>query len=43
MIAKKLWLSEETVKSHVQNLLRASGTRNRAHLTAWAFRNDYLR
>lgn len=42
-IAGHLFVSEETVKSHVRFLLSAAGHRNRAGLVGWAFRRGYLR
>ena len=39
-IASALWLTTETIKFHVTNLLRKNGARNRAHLAAMAIREE---
>ena len=36
-IARKLWVTEETVKTHVRRVLRRLGARTRAHAVAIAF------
>ena len=37
-IAHVLWISEDTVKTHVRRLLQRLGARTRAHAVAIAFR-----
>jgi len=37
-IAKALFISEETVNTHVSNILRKSGTSTTAEAAAWASR-----
>lgn len=39
-IARALWISEETVRTHVRRILRRLGARTRAHAVAIAFRED---
>lgn len=41
-IAENLTLSENTIKSHLQNIMEKTGTRNRAELTAVAIKNDIV-
>ena len=41
-IGKRLFLSEETVKSHVRALLTKLGARSRAHAVAVAFRRGLI-
>jgi DNA-binding NarL/FixJ family response regulator len=41
-IANKLWLSVETVKSHVSALLKKLGANSRAHAVAIALRDGLL-
>ncbi|MCL5774169.1 MAG: response regulator transcription factor [Firmicutes bacterium] len=41
-IADKLTLSENTIKSHLQNIMEKTGVRNRAELTAMAIKNDLV-
>ena len=41
-IGKRLFLSEETVKSHLRNVLAKLGAKNRAHAVALAFRTGRL-
>jgi DNA-binding NarL/FixJ family response regulator len=41
-IGKRLFLSEETVKSHVQHLLEKLQARSRAHAVAVGFRRGIL-
>ena len=41
-IGKQLYLAEETVKSHIANVLRCLGARNRAHAVAIGFRRGLL-
>jgi DNA-binding CsgD family transcriptional regulator len=36
-IARKLWVTDETVKTHVRRVLRRLGARTRAHAVAIAF------
>jgi DNA-binding CsgD family transcriptional regulator len=38
-IADQLSISVETVKEHVQNILRKRQLKNRAHVAAWAVRS----
>lgn len=40
--AADLWLSVDTVKSHVQHMFRKLGATDRAHLVALAFAAGYL-
>lgn len=42
MLAAKLFLSKETIKSHVKHILVKLGARNRAHMVLQAFRRGYL-
>jgi DNA-binding CsgD family transcriptional regulator len=42
-IADRLWLSVETVKSHVSAVYAKLGADSRAHAVAIAFRHDLLR
>ena len=42
-IALMLWVSEETVKSHVKKVLDRLGARTRAHAVALAFRAGILK
>jgi len=37
-IATKLFVSETTVKTHINNLMAKTGSRGRAQLVAYAFR-----
>jgi DNA-binding CsgD family transcriptional regulator len=37
-ICRSLWVSENTVKTHVRRILRKLGARNRTHAVATAFR-----
>lgn len=41
-MAKHLFISEDTVKTHLRRLYRATGARDRAHLTTWAFLSGTL-
>lgn len=41
-IAKELYLSERTVKYHVGNILRKTGTHSRAEATALAYRQGFM-
>jgi DNA-binding CsgD family transcriptional regulator len=42
-IARRLWITEETVKTHVRRLLDKLGARTRAQAVAVAFRRGVLR
>jgi DNA-binding NarL/FixJ family response regulator len=42
-ISRRLWVTEETVKTHVRRLLSKLGARTRAHAVAIAFRRGVLR
>jgi DNA-binding CsgD family transcriptional regulator len=42
-IARRLWITEETVKTHVRRLHDRLGARTRAHAVAIAFRSGILR
>ena len=42
-IASRLWVTEETVKTHVRRLHDRLGARTRAHAVAIAFRTGILR
>jgi len=39
-IARDLWITEETVRTHVRRLLNRLGARTRAHAVAIAFREE---
>ena len=41
-IGKRLFISEETVKSHLRNVLARLGAKNRAHAVALAFRGSKI-
>jgi DNA-binding CsgD family transcriptional regulator len=41
-IAKQLWITEETVKTHIRRLHDRLGARTRAHAVAIAFRKGIL-
>lgn len=41
-IGQRLHIAEETVKTHVQHLLRRLNARNRAHAVAIGWRQGYL-
>lgn len=41
-IAKKLWLSRETVKTHISRLFKALGAHNKHQAVAIAFRKGLL-
>ena len=41
-ISTRLWLAEETVKSHVHHVLRKLGARSRAHAVAIGIRNGLI-
>jgi len=41
-IARELFLSRETVRTHIRNAMEAVGARTRAHLVAIALREDLL-
>lgn len=41
-ICRSLWLSENTVKTHVRRILRKLGARNRTHAVAIAFESGLL-
>jgi DNA-binding CsgD family transcriptional regulator len=38
-IAQKLWITDETVRTHVRRLLNRLGARTRAHAVAIAYRD----
>jgi len=42
-VAKKLALSEKTVRTHVQNLLRKLKMHSRVEAVVWAYRNGVAR
>ena len=42
-IARRLWVTEETVKTHVRRLHDRLGARTRAHAVAIAYRSGILR
>jgi DNA-binding CsgD family transcriptional regulator len=42
-IARALWITEDTVKTHVRRLMSRLGARTRAHAVAIAFRNGLWR
>lgn len=42
-IGRRLWVTEETVKTHVRRLHDRLGARTRAHAVAIAFRKGILR
>jgi DNA-binding NarL/FixJ family response regulator len=42
-ISRRLWVSDETVKTHVRRLLNKLEARTRAHAVANAFRRGLLR
>lgn len=42
-IARQLWVSEETVKTHVANVLDKLGATSRAHAVATAMRRGLIR
>jgi len=42
-ISRRLWVTEETVKTHVRRLHDRLGARSRAHAVAIAFRKGILR
>jgi DNA-binding CsgD family transcriptional regulator len=42
-IARRLWVTEETVKTHIKRLHDRLGARTRAHAVAIAFRSGILR
>jgi DNA-binding CsgD family transcriptional regulator len=39
-IAEKLWITDETVRTHVRRLLNRLGARTRAHAVAIAYRDS---
>lgn len=41
-VGRKLFVAEETVRSHVANILAALGARNRAHAVTLGFRRGIL-
>ncbi len=41
-ISERLWLSEETIKTHVRHILRKLSARSRAHAVGIAFRNGLI-
>ncbi len=41
-IAKHLYLSENTVKTHLLHLYAETGAHNRAHLVTWGFASGVL-
>ena len=41
-IARSLTISIDTVKEHVQNILRKTGLRDRTHAAVWAVRNKII-
>jgi DNA-binding CsgD family transcriptional regulator len=42
-IAQALWITEDTVKTHVRRLLKRLGARTRAHAVAIAFKENLWR
>ncbi len=42
-IGKKLDISEKTVRTHVQNILRKLGMNSRLELVVWAYKSKLVR
>lgn len=42
-IAKSEFVSPHTVKEHLHTLMQRTGTKNRAHLVAWAYESALIR
>jgi DNA-binding NarL/FixJ family response regulator len=41
-IARHVWLSPETVKTHVKSVLAKLGGRDRTQAVSWAYRTGYV-
>ena len=41
-IAANLWLSAETVKTHIKNILAKLGVRDRTQAVVWAYRTGFV-
>ncbi|MBM0278852.1 response regulator transcription factor [Micromonospora sp. STR1s_6] len=42
-IARDLWISDETIKTHVRRIFKKLGARDRAHAVALAYQNGYFK
>lgn len=41
-IAAQVWLSQETVKTHVKSILSKLGVRDRTQAVVWAYRTGFI-
>ena len=41
-IAREIWLSPETVKTHVKSVLAKLGVRDRTQAVVWAYRTGFV-